>query len=96
MIGYYKNDKLQYAGKVGTGFNDQMLKELHEKLKKREIKENPFVQDDIKEKNVHWTEPELVGEFQFTEWTSDNRLRHPSFIGLRRDKNPRDVKKEKA
>ena len=96
LVGYYDNDELQYAGKVGTGFSDEMLEDLHAKMKKREIDSNPFRQDDIKEKNVHWIDPDLVGEFSFTEWTEKNRLRHPSFLGLRRDKKAKDVKKEKG
>ncbi|MFP4025471.1 MAG: non-homologous end-joining DNA ligase [Thiohalospira sp.] len=96
LVGYYKNKKLQYAGKVGTGFSDKVLKDLHAKMKKREINTNPFDQKDIKVKNVHWIKPELVGEFKFTEWTNDNRLRHPSFQGLRHDKDAKEVVKEKA
>jgi bifunctional non-homologous end joining protein LigD len=96
LVGFYKNKKLQYAGKVGTGFSDKVLKDLHAKMKKREIDTNPFEQKDIKVKNVHWIKPELVGEFKFTEWTNDNRLRHPSFQGLRHDKNAKQVVKEKA
>ncbi|MGM0504152.1 MAG: non-homologous end-joining DNA ligase [Bacteroidota bacterium] len=96
LIGFYKNKKLQYAGKVGTGFSDKVLEELHDKMKKREIDTNPFEQEDINVKNVHWIQPELVGEFKFTEWTNDNRLRHPSFQGLRHDKDAEDVVKEKA
>ncbi len=96
LIGFYKNKKLQYAGKVGTGFSDKVLEELHDKMKKREIDTNPFEQEDINVKNAHWIKPELVGEFKFTEWTNDNRLRHPSFQGLRHDKDAEDVVKEKA
>lgn len=47
-------------------------------------------------KNITWIEPELVAEVAFTEWTKNNRLRHPAFLGLRKDKNARDVHKEKA
>jgi len=96
LVGYYDNDKLQYAGKVGTGFSDELLQDMYAKMKKREIDSNPFRQDDINEKNVHWIDPGLVGEFRFTEWTEKNRLRHPSFLGLRRDKKAKDVKKEKG
>src|SRR6056297_1113348 len=96
LIGFYKNKKLQYAGKVGTGFSDKVLEELYAKMKKREIDTNPFEQQDIKVKNAHWIKPELVGAFKFTEWTNDNRLRHPSFQGLRHDKDAKEVVKEKA
>jgi len=96
LVGFYKNKKLQYAGKVGTGFTDKVLEELHGKMKKREIDKNPYEEEDISVKNVHWIKPELVGEFRFTEWTNDNRLRHPSFLGLRHDKDAKKVVKEKA
>jgi ATP-dependent DNA ligase len=50
----------------------------------------------LPKKNVHWVEPKLVAQIAFTEWTSDNKLRHPSFLGLREDKDPHDVIREKA
>lgn len=94
LVGYYDEGKLKYAGKVGTGFSDDLLASMHSKMERIEIDENPFEQEQINERNVRWIEPELVGEFQFTEWTKDNRLRHPSFVGLRDDKNARKVIKE--
>ena len=96
LIGYYENKKLQYAGKVGTGYSDDLLEELRSKMDRLETGENPFEQKDIGEKNVHWINPRLVGEFKFTEWTNDNRLRHPSFVGLRDDKDAEEVTREKA
>jgi DNA ligase D-like protein (predicted ligase) len=94
LVGYYDEGTLKYAGKVGTGFSDDLLASMHSKMERLEIDENPFEQEQINERNVHWIEPELVGEFQFTEWTKENRLRHPSFVGLRDDKNARKVIKE--
>jgi DNA ligase D-like protein (predicted ligase) len=94
LIGYYKNGKLRYAGKVGTGFSDEMLKTLGNKLKKNKTEKNPFNQV-ISEKNPRWVKPNLVCEVKFTEWTQDNKLRHPRFTGLRRDKSPKNVHKEK-
>jgi bifunctional non-homologous end joining protein LigD len=94
LIGYYENKSLKYAGKVGTGYNDKLLKTLTKKLENRERKTSPFSSDDIREKNVHWVTPELVGEIGFTEWTSEGKLRHPRFLGLRDDKNPKRVVKE--
>ena len=94
LVGYYDGDDLKYAGKVGTGYDDETLKWLHKKMKHLEIDDPPVKQKDIKEKNVHWIKPELVGEFQFTEWTEANKLRHPSFLGLRDDKEPENVVKE--
>lgn len=93
VVGFYENGNLQYAGKVGTGYDDQTLKMLHKKMKPLERKSSPFDQE-VDVKNVHWLKPELVGEFQFTEWTGDNKLRHPSYLGLREDKDAKEVRKE--
>ncbi len=93
LIGYYKSKTLKYAGKVGTGFNDKMLYQLSKKLSRIERK-TPPLEEDVHGKNIHWVKPELVGEVGFTEWTKDGKLRHPRFMGLRRDKNPKDVVRE--
>ncbi|MCW4467774.1 DNA ligase D [Flavobacterium sp. MFBS3-15] len=93
LLGYYEGGKLQYSGKVGTGFNEDSLKDLHGKLKKLEQKECPFATKP-REPKVHWIKPELVAQIKFSEWTETNSLRHPVFIALRNDKNPEDVKKE--
>lgn len=94
LLGFYQNNSLQYAGQVGTGFDDDLLKKLHSRLSDLKQKGNPFAQNDMKKSDVHWVEPILVGEVAFTEWTEDNKLRHPSFLGLRTDKDPEDVFKE--
>ncbi len=93
LVGYYERGKLKYAGKVGTGYDDDTLKTMHRKMKKIKRKTSPF-DDEVREKNVHWIRPTLVGEFGFTEWTNDNKLRHPRFLGLRRDKEAKNVHKE--
>jgi len=94
LLGYYEKGKLHYAGRVGTGFNRLILEELGNKLKKYEIKKNPFHNYDDSTQSVHWVKPFLVCEVQFTEWTKTNKLRHPSYLGLRRDKKAKEVKKE--
>lgn len=94
LIGYYKDGNLKYAGKVGTGYSDETLKFLYEKMHPLERKTSPL-DEEVSDKNVHWIKPELVGEFQFTEVTVDGKLRHPSYLGLRDDKRPEDVKLEK-
>ena len=94
LVGYYRDDTLQYAGKVGTGFDDEQLKNLHEAFRKLERKTSPFA-GEVTEKNAHWITPRLVAEIGFTEWTDDNKLRHPRFLGLRHDKAAEDVVKEK-
>lgn len=96
LLGYYEQEKLKFAGRVGTGFDEDWLEDLHNKMKKRRKDDSPIEQYDETEKNITWIEPELVAEVAFTEWTKNNRLRHPAFLGLRKDKNARDVHKEKA
>jgi DNA ligase D-like protein (predicted ligase) len=94
LLGYYQNGKFRYAGKVGTGFDKALLSKLHKELGKRRSQENPYATREMEGKDVHFVKPELVCEIGFTEWTHDNRLRHPRFIGLRRDKNAKDITKE--
>jgi len=93
LVGYYDGDDLRYAGKVGTGYDDETLEELGERLEKIERETSPF-NDEVDEKGVHFVTPELVGEFGFTEWTHAGKLRHPRFLGLRHDKDPEDVVRE--
>lgn len=94
LLGYYEGDRLRYAGKVGTGFDDTFLEDFRATLDARE-RETPPVDDDIDE-DAHWVEPDLVAEIGFTEWTTAGRLRHPRFLGLRRDKPAEDVTREEA
>lgn len=94
LVGYYEDDRLRYAGKVGTGYDDDTLVELRERMDRLERKTSPFA-DDVRETGAHWVTPELVGEFGFTEWTRDRKLRHPRFLGLRRDKRADRVVREK-
>lgn len=95
LLGYYSKKELYYAGKVGTGFNDALLEQLTSKMSALETKESPFANPgSIRSKQVHWIKPELVAQVSFTEWTSANKLRHPSFSGLRNDKQAHEVVKE--
>jgi DNA ligase D-like protein (predicted ligase) len=94
LVGYYEDAaRFRYAGKVGTGFTNELLRQLHGELAALEIPASPFF-DPVHERQVHWVRPELVGEVAFTEWTTDGRLRHPSFQGLRPDKAASDVRRE--
>jgi ATP-dependent DNA ligase len=95
LIGYYDDDQLAYAGKVGTGFNDKLLEMLHAEMHRREIDTSPFDRGETPRGRVHWVRPELVGQVGFSEWTRDGRLRHPRFQGLRDDKAARDVVRER-
>jgi len=95
LVGYYEDGALRYAGKVGTGFDERTLDRLGDRLETLARKHSPFA-DDVQEKGAHFVRPELVGEFGFTEWTRDGKLRHPRFLGLRTDKAARDVRRERA
>lgn len=95
LLGYYEDGRLRYAGKVGTGFTDTALKELQNKMNNIEIEKPAFSNPkEVKSAGVHWIQPRLVAQVSFTEWTSGNKLRHPSFIGLRNDKEPEEVTRE--
>ena len=85
LVGYYEGTALRYAGKVGTGYDAATLRDLRSRMDRLERGSSPFA-DRIGEREVHWVEPELVAEVGFAEWTSDGRLRHPRFTGLRVDK----------
>ncbi|MGI8751853.1 MAG: non-homologous end-joining DNA ligase [Acidimicrobiales bacterium] len=94
ILGYYDDGgSLRYAGKVGTGFNEAELRSLRARLDGLGTERSPFA-DPVPVKGSHWSRPELVAAVSFTEWTSDGRLRHPSFDGLREDKEPREVRRE--
>jgi len=94
LVGYYRDGDLRYAGKVGTGFDDATLRELHAAMATRERATSPFA-NEVHEQHAHWIEPELVAEIGFTEWTSSGKLRHPRYVGLRDDKPAEDVRRER-
>jgi len=97
LLGVHDDEgKLVYAGKVGTGFNDQLLRDLRKRLGKIERKTPAFANPPrgAEARRSHWVEPELVGEVAFTEWTREGILRHPTFQGLREDKEAGEVVRE--
>jgi bifunctional non-homologous end joining protein LigD len=94
LVGYYDDGELRYAGKVGTGFSDDDLVRLAERLRPLERDSSPF-SGRQPERGAIFVEPELVAEIVFTEWTRSGTLRHPSFKGLREDKSPREVTRER-
>jgi DNA ligase D-like protein (predicted ligase) len=97
LLGYYDADgRLVYAGKVGTGFDQRTLDDLHDELVSLEREDPPFQRGKLPRSGVHWVEPRLVAQVGFSEWTTDGMLRHPRFQGLRRDKQPSDVVRETA
>jgi len=95
LLGYWERGELVYAGKVGTGFTERVLADLHGALVALERASSPFG-SKVAERKAHWVEPELVAEVAFTSWTPDLRLRHPSFLGLRPDKASREVVREEC
>src|SRR5205823_4792396 len=95
LVGYYESGQLRYAGAVGTGFDRELLRSLHEKLTKLEQPDSPFARDGLPRKGAHWVRPKLVAEVGFAEWTRDGKLRHPRFLGLRTDKDPIEVVRER-
>ncbi len=98
LLGYYERGKLRYAGKVGTGFDDRILETLGRRLRARRRKTSPFDEDEAASDSADttWVTPALVAEIGFTEWTAAGRLRHPRFIGLRKDKPAQEIVREYA
>jgi bifunctional non-homologous end joining protein LigD len=90
LLGAYQGGKLRYVGKVGTGFDEDLLASLSTKFKSLEIARTPFV-DPPRERDVTYLQPKLVAQISFQEWTADMKLRQPVFLGLRDDKKPTEV-----
>jgi bifunctional non-homologous end joining protein LigD len=96
LIGYYDAaGRLAYAGKVGTGFDGSTLASLLQAMEPLQQPEPSFDRGKLPRAGVHWIRPELVGEVGFSEWTSAGELRHPRYLGLRRDKDARSVTRER-
>jgi bifunctional non-homologous end joining protein LigD len=95
LVGYHEDDRLRYAGKVGTGYSAATLRDLGARLRGLETTTSPFVDARPVPRGTHWTRPELVAQIGFAEWTNDGRLRQPRFLGLRDDKAPEEVVRER-
>jgi bifunctional non-homologous end joining protein LigD len=95
LVGYNDDGALRYAGKVGTGFDRDALRMLGRRLRDLERDEPPFPDVRPVPAGTRWVEPRLVGQFAFSEWTRDGRLRHPRYLGLRDDKPPSEVVRER-
>jgi len=98
LVGVYEGKKLVYCGRVGTGFDQATLSSLYKQLLKLQLAKTAF---DVSPtgadaKGAHWVKPDLVAELEFSEWTDDNRLRHPVYLGLRADKPASRVVREHA
>jgi len=107
LVGVFEKGKLQYTGKIGTGFSDKQQKEMLLQFKPLVIKKSPFSAEpdinkpsrfrpDPPQANAVWLKPVLLCEVSFREMTADGVMRHPSFQGMRIDKKPADVVLEKA
>jgi bifunctional non-homologous end joining protein LigD len=98
LLGVYDADgALTYVGRVGTGFDERSLKALHAKLKALEQERSALRSPPGgPTRDIHWVKPSLVADVAFTNWTRDGILRHPTFHGLREDKAPREVVRERS
>ena len=96
LVGYYEGDELRFAGRVGTGYSQRELARLGGLLAERARPDSPFtpLPPAPVPRLARWVTPDLVAEVEFTEWTREGILRHPSYQGLRTDKSPRDVVRE--
>lgn len=92
LLGYFDDDgRLQYVGHTGGGFTQASLREMRRKLDAIEQREAPFVSAPRTNERAHWVKPKIVVEVKFAEWTADRKLRQPVFLGIRDDKDARDV-----
>jgi bifunctional non-homologous end joining protein LigD len=109
IVGYYQKGTLYCAGKVGTGFNEALLKSLAKQFESIASESCPFSNLPEKRagrygagitpaemKRCHWLKPKLVCQVKFSDWTRDGKLRQPVFLGLRDDKPPKEVVRETA
>jgi bifunctional non-homologous end joining protein LigD len=107
IFGYYQRDKLIYVARTRNGFTPALRQKLFQRFRSLEAAECPFANlpeaksgrwgfglTAAKMKDCRWLKPELVGQFEFAEWTPENHLRHSRFVGLRADNDPCEVRKE--
>jgi len=100
LLGYYQDGQLLYAGKVGTGFDTDLLRSLHARFSRLVASACPFAACETIPRPIRrtttWLQPRLVAQIKFAEWTGDGCLRQPVFLGLRHDKPAKDVRREAA
>ena len=95
LLGYYDaNGRLVYAGHTGTGFTREGLRDMYTRLARAPRKTSPFSTTPRTNQPAHWVRPSVVVEVKFNEWTADGKLRQPVYLGVRDDKDPRDVVRE--
>ena len=109
LVGFYEGKNFKFGGRVGTGFSDKLLRNLHSELQKIPVERCPFFNlpasgrsrwdqglTSAEMRRCKWVKPVMVCQIKFTEWTRDDRLRQPVFLGIREDKNANEVVREKA
>ncbi len=94
LVGYYEGSDFVFAGKIGTGFDTKLLLDLRTRLDAIAVDKPPFTKAKGLPRHGHWARPEIVVQVGFIEWTVHAKLRHPRLLGVRTDKNPRDVVRE--
>ena len=95
VLGYYEDGRLRYAGKAGSGFDERSLKRMGDLLDPLQATESPFAEEPgLDGGTATWVLPELVADVKFNEWTAQDRLRAPVFVGLRDDVDPGSVRRE--
>lgn len=90
VVGLYRDGKLHYVAHTGGGFNHQTLAQTYKLMQPLKIKDCPFVNKPKTNEPVQWVKPKLIAQVKFSEWTADERMRHPVFLGLRQDKKPEE------
>jgi ATP-dependent DNA ligase len=95
LVGYYEAGDLVFAGKIGTGFDTKLLRDLRTRLDAIEVPKSPFTKGKgLPRLRTHWVRPEVVVQVAFVEWTVHGKLRHPRLLGVRADKDARHVTRE--
>lgn len=95
VLAVYEGDELVYIGHSGTGFNEKSLNDIKKKLEPYKIEKSPLKEKVKGSSNINWVKPKFVCEVNFSEWTQEGSMRHPVFMGLRKDKDVKEVTKEK-
>jgi bifunctional non-homologous end joining protein LigD len=97
LVGYYDDKRLVFAGRVGTGFSSRLAQDLYARLSAAERPTSPFnpPPEPAMAKDAYYVTPTLVCDVSFTEWTGDERIRHPTFLGLREDVKPKSVTRQR-
>jgi bifunctional non-homologous end joining protein LigD len=97
LLGYFdRAGHLRYVGHTGGGFNTESLRDMSQRLRRLERRTSPFIDTLRPNEPVHWVSPKVVVEVKFGEWTADGKLRQPIFLGVRDDKDPKAVHKERT